>query len=117
MAKKLPIQKFADTVSSPYFSGAVTLAGSASPVSKAYAGANMASKALTGKTIPEHLKSQIKGPPQSKSNKVGPKKKGKTVASEDVQYDAKQKNILRDNKAKGGLVSYKSVSDLESKHV
>lgn len=114
MANFKTVQQLA---ANPYVKGVIGMATSSSPAGKAYAGANMASKALTGKTIPEHLKSQIKGPPQSKSNKVGPKKKGTTVASGDVQYDAKQKNILRDNKAKGGLVSYKSVSDLESKHV
>lgn len=95
--------------------GLASAAINRNPAGAAYSGANLVSKMTTGKTIPEHLKSSVKGPPKSKSNKVGPNKKGKTVASGDVQYDAKQKNILRDRKSKGGLVTYKSVQDLNNK--
>ena len=95
--------------------GLATAAIKPTPAGVAYAGANLVSKMSTGKTIPEHLKSSIKGPPQSKSNNVGPKKKNPSVAGESVQYDAKQKNILRDRKSRGGLVTYKSVQDLNNK--
>ena len=92
--------------------GVVTTAMRPTPAGIAYTGANLASKAMTGKTIPEHLKDTVKGPAQSKSNKVGPNKKGKQVG---MDYDAKQKNILKDRKAKGGLVTYKNISQLQEK--
>ena len=92
--------------------GVVTTAIKPTPAGIAYTGANLASKAFTGKTIPEHLAGTIKGPATGTGN-VGPDKKGDVVSEGGFFRDPKQKKIMRGRNAKGGLISYKSITDME----
>ena len=85
---------------------------SPTPAGVAYTGANLASKAMTGKTIPQHLAGLHTGPATGTGN-VGPDKKGDVISEGGRFRDPQQKNILRGRNAKGGLVSYKSISDMD----
>ena len=95
--------------------GVVTTALKPTPLGVAYTVANVATKAMTGKTIPQYLKGTIKGPATGSSNKVGPNRKGDKTITGSIHRDPEQKNILKDRKAKGGLVAYKNVRDMDSK--
>lgn len=93
--------------------GVVTTVLKPTPAGIAYTGANIVSKAVTGKTIPQHLVGSIRGPATTRSTAVGPNKKGKKIG-EGGHRDAQQKYILRSAKSHGGLVSHKSISACES---
>tara|TARA_R110002167_G_scaffold76209_2_gene212396 strand:+ start:1223 stop:1573 length:351 start_codon:yes stop_codon:yes gene_type:complete len=95
--------------------GVVTTALKPTPLGAAYTVANVATKAMTGKTIPQYLKGTIKGPATGSSNKVGPNRKGDKTITGSIHRDPEQKNILKDRKAKGGLVTYKNVQDMDNK--
>ena len=59
-------------------SGVAQTAMRPTPAGIAYTGANLASQALTGKTIPQHLAGTITGPATGTGN-VGRNRKGKTI--------------------------------------
>jgi len=90
--------------------GVITTALKPTPVGIA----NLASKVITGKSIPQHFKNSIKGPAKGTSNKVGPNKKGDSTIEGSIYRDAEQKNILRGRKSKGGLVAYKNIQDMDN---
>jgi len=92
--------------------GVVTTAMRPTPAGIAYTGANIASKAFTGKTIPQHLAGTIKGPATGSGN-VGTNKKGDVISEGGSFRDPQQKKTLRGRNARGGLISHKSVFDLE----
>jgi len=94
--------------------GVVTTAMRPTPAGIAYTGANIASKAFTGKTIPQHLAGTIKGPATGSGN-VGRDKKGDVVSEGGSFRDPQQKKTLRGKNSKGGLVAYKGISDLHNK--
>ena len=73
---------------------------------------NVISKRVTGKTPLQHFAGQITGPATGTGN-VGPDKKGDVISEGGRFRDPQQKNILRGRNAKGGLISYKSVFDME----
>jgi len=73
---------------------------------------NVISKRVTGKTPLQHFAGQITGPATGTGN-VGPDKKGDVISEGGRFRDPQQKNILRGRNAKGGLVSYKSISDMD----
>ena len=73
---------------------------------------NVISKRVTGKTPLQHFAGQITGPATGTGN-VGPDKKGDVISEGGRFRDPQQKNILRGRNAKGGLVSYKSISEMD----
>jgi len=77
--------------------------------------ANVASKEMTGKSLGQHAmdyaRQNIK--PATGTGNVGPDKKGDVISEGGRFRDPQQKNILRGRNAKGGLVSYKSISDMD----
>lgn len=94
--------------------GVVTTALKPTPAGIAYTGANIASKAFTGKTIPQHLAGTITGPATGTGN-VGRNKKGKTIQEGGSFRDPQQKDISRSAKSKGGLVNYKDIGHMHTK--
>ena len=76
--------------------------------------ANVISKALTGKTPLQHFAGQITGPATGTGN-VGRSRKGDVILEGGSFRDPQQKKIMRGRNAKGGLISYKSITDMESK--
>ena len=100
----------------PFYKDVKDLANRSGVLSVTPAGivANVVSKAITGKTPLQHFAGQITGPAQGKGN-VGRSRKGDVVAEGGSFRDPQQKNIIRGRSAKGGLISYKSISDMESK--
>jgi hypothetical protein len=74
--------------------------------------ANVISKAVTGKTPLQHFAGQITGPATGSGN-VGRDKKGDVISEGGSFRDPQQKKTLRGRNARGGLISHKSVFDLE----
>jgi len=97
--------------------GVVTTAMRPTPAGIAYTGANLASQALTGKTIPQHLVGSIRGPATGTGN-VGRNRKGKTLQEGPSNPTPKQKSkkeMRVGQYSQGGLVTYKGISDLHTK--
>ena len=87
------------------------------PAGIAYTGANLASQALTGKTIPQHVRNYVKTQikPATGTGNVGPNKKGKTIQEGPSNPTPKQrskKEMRVGQFSQGGLVSHKSIFDL-----
>ena len=77
--------------------------------------ANVISKGLTGKTPLQHFAGQITGPATGVGN-VGRNRKGKTIQEGPSNPTPKQKSkkeMRVGQFSKGGMVSHKSVFDLE----
>lgn len=80
---------------------------------------NIASKALTGKTVAQNAAGAIRGQgiPAPNTTTSGTKKK-KEKDPVGMSYDPAQlgqKNMRVGRYSKGGVVSYKSIADMESK--
>ena len=98
----------------PFYKTVKDLADSSGVMSVTPAGlaANVISKALTGKTPLQHFAGQITGPATGTGN-VGPDKKGDVISEGGRFRDPQQKKIMRGRNAKGGLISYSSITDME----
>jgi len=97
-------------------SGIAKTAMRPTPASIAYTGANLASQAFTGKTIPQHLAGLKTGPATGTGN-VGRNRKGKTIQEGPSNPTPKQKSkkeMRVGQFSKGGVVSHKSISACES---
>ena len=97
--------------------GVVTTAMRPTPAGIAYTGANIASKAFTGKTIPQHLAGTIKGPATGTGN-VGRNKKGATIQEGPSNPTPKQKGkkeMRVGQYARGGKVDYKDIGHMHTK--
>jgi len=82
--------------------------------------ANIASQALTGKSIAENISNAVQGkgipPPNTTKNETNKKKKKNGAVG--IAYDPAQlgpKNMRVGNYSKGGLVSYKNISHMHTK--
>lgn len=77
-------------------------------------GANLVSKATTGKTVQQHFVDSIQGPATGTGN-VGRNRKGKTIQEGPSNPTPKQKSkkeMRVGQYSQGGLVSHKSIFDL-----
>lgn len=111
--------------------GIVTTALRPSPLGIAYTGANLISKATTGKTIPQHVVTAAQNaanqPPSPTSNKgqsnpaLAEQKMIRGVAVQDLEKlssanpNLSRGDFDRTSRAKGGAVYYKSIGDMEAK--
>lgn len=97
--------------------GVGKLVTSPTPLGVGAALANVASKEMTGKSLGQHAmdyaRQNIK--PATGTGNVGRSRKGDVISEGGSFRDPQQKNIIRGRSAKGGLISYKSIADMESK--
>lgn len=87
------------------------------PLGVGMALADVASRKITNKSLGQHAVDyalQNIGPAQGTGN-VGRSRKGDVISEGGSFRDPQQKNIIRGRSAKGGLISYKSIADMESK--
>ena len=110
-------------------SGLIGAAIQRSPAGMVYGVANVATKAITGKTIPQHAVTAAQNaanqPPSPNSNKgqsnpaLAEQKMIRGAAVQDLErLSSANPNLSRGDfdragRAKGGAVSYKSISDME----